>query len=125
MCDRKTGLTLAERPRDENGMEAFDDLFSSPEKDVHEGAVNGTNRRNHAESDEEQDMEIDDGMLRATHHLLQYSLTCPYRVANGSSYDYEAAASKSPVVAARPIPYQDAPPIASTPKSASRTYLFA
>ncbi|XXG97740.1 Dynamin-like GTPase that mediates homotypic ER fusion [Hypoxylon texense] len=57
---RKTGLTLAERPRDENGMEAFDDLFSSPEKDVHEGAVNGTNGRNNAESDEEQDMEIDD-----------------------------------------------------------------
>ncbi|KAI6088965.1 Mif2/CENP-C like-domain-containing protein [Hypoxylon rubiginosum] len=57
---RKTGLTLAERPRDENGMEAFDDLFSSPEKDVTEARVNGANRRNDAESDEEQEMEIDE-----------------------------------------------------------------
>ncbi|KAI1765859.1 Mif2/CENP-C like-domain-containing protein [Hypoxylon sp. FL1150] len=57
---RKTGLTLAERPRDENGMEAFDDLFSSPEKDVTEARVNGANGRNDAESDEEQEMEIDD-----------------------------------------------------------------
>ncbi|KAI0181983.1 Mif2/CENP-C like-domain-containing protein [Hypoxylon sp. FL1284] len=52
---RKTGLTLAERPRDENGMEAFDDLFSSPEKDV-----NGATSRDQTESDGEQDMEIDD-----------------------------------------------------------------
>lgn len=66
---RKTGLTLAERPRDENGMEAFDDLFSSPEKDVTEARVNGANRRNDAESDEEQEMEIDEGMLRATQRL--------------------------------------------------------
>ncbi|KAI5864281.1 Mif2/CENP-C like-domain-containing protein [Durotheca rogersii] len=62
---RKTGLRLEERPRDENGFEAVDDLFSSPSKDEPNGAVNGrgVNGRGRAESDEEQDMEIDDASV--------------------------------------------------------------
>ncbi|KAL7624324.1 mitotic fidelity of chromosome transmission- protein [Parahypoxylon ruwenzoriense] len=68
---RKTGLTLEERPRDEEGFEAVDDLFSSPTKDNHNGAPNGhgrrhghgTNGRAQAESDEEQDMEIDEASV--------------------------------------------------------------
>ncbi|KAI0131311.1 Mif2/CENP-C like-domain-containing protein [Daldinia grandis] len=57
---RKTGLTLAERERDAHGFEAVDSLFSSPEKDVNNVSVNGANGRHNAESDEEQEMEIDD-----------------------------------------------------------------
>ncbi|KAI1461159.1 Mif2/CENP-C like-domain-containing protein [Annulohypoxylon moriforme] len=57
---RKTGLTLAERERDEHGFEAVDTLFSSPEKDVNNVTVNGLNMRGHDETDEEQTMEIDD-----------------------------------------------------------------
>ncbi|KAI0381531.1 Mif2/CENP-C like-domain-containing protein [Hypomontagnella monticulosa] len=60
---RKTGITLAQRARDEHGFETVDNLFSSPEKDVPNvpiAAANGVNGRNHAESDEEQTMEIDD-----------------------------------------------------------------
>ncbi|KAI2473437.1 Mif2/CENP-C like-domain-containing protein [Annulohypoxylon bovei var. microspora] len=57
---RKTGLTLEERERDEHGFENVDALFSSPEKDVNNAAANGANRQGHAESDEEQTMEIDD-----------------------------------------------------------------
>lgn len=57
---RKTGITLAERERDEHGFEAVDNLFSSPEKDVNNVPAKGVNGRNHAESDEEQTMEIDD-----------------------------------------------------------------
>ncbi|KAI0900505.1 Mif2/CENP-C like-domain-containing protein [Annulohypoxylon nitens] len=57
---RKTGLTLAERERDEHGFENVDALFSSPEKDVNNAAVNGTNGRGQGDSDEEQTMEIDD-----------------------------------------------------------------
>ncbi|KAI0884678.1 Mif2/CENP-C like-domain-containing protein [Annulohypoxylon maeteangense] len=57
---RKTGLTLAERERDEHGFENVDALFSSPEKDVNNVTVNGINRRGHDEIDEEQTMEIDD-----------------------------------------------------------------
>ncbi|KAI0850216.1 Mif2/CENP-C like-domain-containing protein [Daldinia vernicosa] len=57
---RKTGLTLAERERDAHGFEAVDSLFSSPEKDVNNVSVNGASGRHNAESDEEQEMEIDD-----------------------------------------------------------------
>ncbi|KAI1807715.1 Mif2/CENP-C like-domain-containing protein [Daldinia bambusicola] len=57
---RKTGITLAERERDAHGFEAVDSLFSSPEKDINNVSVNGANGRHHAESDEEQEMEIDD-----------------------------------------------------------------
>ncbi|KAI8961116.1 Mif2/CENP-C like-domain-containing protein [Daldinia sp. FL1419] len=57
---RKTGITLAERERDAHGFEAVDSLFSSPEKDVNNVSVNGVNGRHNAESDEEQEMEIDD-----------------------------------------------------------------
>ncbi|KAI0156393.1 hypothetical protein GGR57DRAFT_463321 [Xylariaceae sp. FL1272] len=48
---RKTGITLPEAPRDEHGFEEMDNLFSSPEKDIGNGA----------QSDDEQDMDIDDG----------------------------------------------------------------
>ncbi|KAI1479512.1 Mif2/CENP-C like-domain-containing protein [Daldinia eschscholtzii] len=57
---RKTGLTLAERERDAHGFEAVDSLFSSPEKDINNVSVNSANGRHHANSDEEQEMEIDD-----------------------------------------------------------------
>ncbi|KAI1095418.1 Mif2/CENP-C like-domain-containing protein [Rostrohypoxylon terebratum] len=57
---RKTGLTLAERERDEHGFENVDALFSSPEKDVNNAAVNKANGRGQGDSDEEQTMEIDD-----------------------------------------------------------------
>ena len=43
---------LPDRQRDEHGMEDVDGLFSSPEKDTN-GATNF--------SDEEQEMDIDDG----------------------------------------------------------------
>ncbi|KAI1106758.1 Mif2/CENP-C like-domain-containing protein [Jackrogersella minutella] len=55
---RKTGITLEERERDAQGFENLDALFSSPEKDVNNVTINGINGR--GESDEEQDMEIDD-----------------------------------------------------------------
>lgn len=68
--NRKTGITLAERERDEHGFEAVDNLFSSPEKDVNNVPAKGVNGRNHAESDEEQTMEIDDGIPHPMKHQL-------------------------------------------------------
>ncbi|KAI1341642.1 kinetochore CENP-C fungal-like protein [Xylariaceae sp. FL0016] len=58
---RKTGVTLAEGDRDEHGFETLDAIFSSPEKDIS------------SISDDEQDMEIDDGseMGPATTRKLQ------------------------------------------------------
>lgn len=54
MDHRKTGITLEDTgERDEYGMEPVDNLFSSPEK----------SRRNYTnDSEDEQDMEIDEGM---------------------------------------------------------------
>ncbi|KAI1084396.1 Mif2/CENP-C like-domain-containing protein [Whalleya microplaca] len=49
---RKTGVTLQERDRDEQGFEDMD-IFSSPEKDIHGNAI-------YPPSEDEQDMEIDD-----------------------------------------------------------------
>ncbi|KAI0142421.1 Mif2/CENP-C like-domain-containing protein [Hypoxylon sp. NC0597] len=63
VAGRKTGLTIEERQRDEHGFEDVSGLFSSPEKDINNATANGINGargRNHAESDEEQTMEIDD-----------------------------------------------------------------
>ncbi|KAI2632365.1 Mif2/CENP-C like-domain-containing protein [Hypoxylon sp. NC1633] len=60
VAGRKTGLTLADRQRDEHGFEKMDDLFSSPEKDVNNPALNGANGKGHEDSEEEQTMEIDD-----------------------------------------------------------------
>lgn len=45
--------------RDEHGMEPADHLFSSPEKGETNGRASG---RSESGSDDEQDMEIDDGM---------------------------------------------------------------
>ncbi|KAK8039100.1 hypothetical protein PG993_007511 [Apiospora rasikravindrae] len=54
---RKTGVTLVDTgERDEYGMEPVDNLFSSPDKGTN-GAANGQYEE---QSDEEQDMEIDD-----------------------------------------------------------------
>ncbi|KAI8630861.1 hypothetical protein F5Y19DRAFT_36703 [Xylariaceae sp. FL1651] len=55
---RKTGIMLPDTGRrDEHGFERLDNLFSSPDKDI-----NGeTNDRGHTVSEDEQDMEIDDG----------------------------------------------------------------
>ncbi|KAI1381559.1 Mif2/CENP-C like-domain-containing protein [Hypoxylon crocopeplum] len=57
---RKTGLILAERQRDEHGFETVDNLFSSPEKDVNNVTVNAANEKSHLETDDEQEMDIDD-----------------------------------------------------------------
>lgn len=64
-CDRKTGVTLVDTgERDEYGMEPVDNLFSSPDKG--DGPAKRTNGAANGQyedpSDEEQDMEIDDGM---------------------------------------------------------------
>lgn len=71
-------------------MEAIEDLFSSPEKDINNVTVNGTNGHANTDSDEEQDMEIDDGMPRARRRIFNV-LTRPYRHPDGSGYDHEAA----------------------------------
>ncbi|KAI1139548.1 Mif2/CENP-C like-domain-containing protein [Hypoxylon sp. FL0543] len=63
VAGRKTGLTMEERQRDEHGFEEVSGMFSSPEKDINNATangMNGANGRGHAESDEEQTMEIDD-----------------------------------------------------------------
>ncbi|KAI1311669.1 Mif2/CENP-C like-domain-containing protein [Xylaria venustula] len=55
---RKTGITIPDNGRrDEHGFEELDNLFSSPDRELQ----NATNGRNHTMSEDEQDMEIDDG----------------------------------------------------------------
>lgn len=56
---RKTGITLEDTgERDEYGMEPLENLFSSPEKDT-----NGRAPPPIFSDEEEEDMEIDDGMF--------------------------------------------------------------
>lgn len=55
--------------RDEYGMEPADNLFSSPEKtEKPNGAANG---RHGSPSEDEQDMEIDDGKLRRRRNVCR------------------------------------------------------
>ncbi|KAH9893719.1 Mif2/CENP-C like-domain-containing protein [Xylariomycetidae sp. FL2044] len=68
---RKTGLVIPEtEERDEDGFEKLEDFFNSPEKED-SGAAQGHDRN---DSDDEQDMEIDDGseMGPATALKLQH-----------------------------------------------------
>lgn len=54
---RKTGLTLRDLTRDQNGFEMVDGMFSSPEKAV----VRSVKSRSGATNTASEDMEIDDG----------------------------------------------------------------
>ncbi|KAI0974874.1 Mif2/CENP-C like-domain-containing protein [Xylaria arbuscula] len=55
---RKTGITIPDNGRrDEHGFEELDNLFSSPDRELQ----HVTNGRNQTMSEDEQDMEIDDG----------------------------------------------------------------
>lgn len=76
MHDRKTGVTLVDTgERDEYGMEPADNLFSSPEKtEKPDGAANG---HRSSPSEDEQDMDIDEGNLRRARTYLLLPLTCP------------------------------------------------
>lgn len=71
LCDRKTGVTLVDTgERDEYGMEPVDNLFSSPEKETAKRTNGASNDQSEGESDEEQSMELDDGMRSTTADLL-------------------------------------------------------
>ncbi|KAI1780453.1 Mif2/CENP-C like-domain-containing protein [Hypoxylon cercidicola] len=127
---RKTGLTLAERPRDENGMEAFDDLFSSPEKDVHEVAVNGTNGRNQPETDDEQDMEIDDASQMGPATIMKQRQSRPSlpRARSPIKTHLQSPARQNPHLGPTSSPSRGsivAPPDHGTPKAVNRRLDFS
>ena len=54
---RKTGVTLRDLGRDENGLELVDGMFSSPEKAV----TRSIKSRSGATNTASEDMDIDDG----------------------------------------------------------------